>query len=154
MNIVLINPEIPPNTGNIARLCAVTQSTLHLIEPFGFEMNDKDLKRAGMDYWQHLQWHRWPDWVTFERQLPAGARLWMVECKGAQRYDQVAWQKDDYIVLGRETKGIPQPLLERYHDSWIRIPMFNPTSRSLNLSNCAALVLYEALRQSGFEGEI
>lgn len=154
MHIVLINPEIPPNTGNIARLCAVTRSTLHLIEPFGFNIDDRDLKRAGMDYWQHLEWHRWPDWVTFERQLPPSARLWMVECSGQKRYDQVHWQLDDYIVLGRETKGIPSPLLQRYQENWIHIPMFNPTSRSLNLSNCAALVLYEALRQTGFPGEI
>lgn len=160
MNIVLINPEIPPNTGNIARLCAVTQSTLHLIEPFGFELNDKDLKRAGMDYWQHLEWHRWPDWIHFEEYAkqrsssPSGPRFWMVECKGEKRYDEVHWESNDYIVLGRETKGIPQALLERYKDFWIRIPMFNPTSRSLNLSNCAALVLYEALRKTGFVGEI
>jgi tRNA (cytidine/uridine-2'-O-)-methyltransferase len=162
MNIVLINPEIPPNTGNIARLCAVTRTTLHLIEPLGFKLDDRDLKRAGMDYWQHLEWHRWPDWATFERSLPTPInaenatppRFWMVECAGNKRYDQVQWQPNDYIVLGRETKGIPEPLLDRYRDSWIRIPMFNTTSRSLNLSNCAALVLYEALRQTGFRGEI
>ena len=132
MNIVLINPEIPPNTGNIARLCAVTQSTLHLIEPFGFELNDKDLKRAGMDYWQHLEWYRWPDWIHFEEYAkqrsssPSEPRFWMVECKGEKRYDEVHWESNDYIVLGRETKGIPKVLLERYKDFWIRIPMFNP----------------------------
>lgn len=154
MHIVLINPEIPSNTGNIARLCSVTRSTLHLVGTLGFTLNDRELKRAGMDYWEHLEWHRWTDWHSFEEQLPEDARLWFVECNGKKRYSEVPWQQGDYIVLGRETKGIPQALLDKYSDCWIRIPMFNPHSRSLNLSNCAALVLYEALRATGFEGEL
>ena len=153
MNIVLINPEIPSNTGNIARLCAATRTTLHLIKPFGFELDDRHLKRAAMDYWQHVDCQQWPDWAAFEQQLPPAARLWMIECKGSKRYDEVQWHPEDYIVLGRETKGIPSPLLERYQNHWVRIPMFSPFCRSLNLSNCAALVLYEALRQRGFSGE-
>ena len=118
MHIVLINPEIPPNTGNIARLCAVTKSTLHLIEPLGFELDDRTLKRAGMDYWQHLEWQRWKDWAAFEKSLAHNSRLWFIECDGTRRYDQVPWQTDDYIVLGRETKGIPAPLLQRYSDQF------------------------------------
>ena len=155
MHIVLINPEIPPNTGNIARLCAATKTTLHLIEPLGFHLEDRNLKRAGMDYWRQLQWYRWPDWRSFEKQIPHGSNLWFVECAGKRLYTEIAWEPNDYIVLGRETKGIPTALLERYKDFWIRIPMFNPQSRSLNLSNCAAIVLYEALRQTGlFSKEI
>lgn len=153
MNIVLLEPEIPPNTGNVARLCAATKSTLHLIEPFGFKLDDKQLKRAGMDYWEHVEWHRWPDWATFRNRLPASARLWLIESGGPKHYAEVSYSIDDYLVFGRETAGLPKALLEKFHDSWLRIPMFNPESRSLNLSNCVALVLFEALRQVGFPGE-
>ena len=89
MNVVLVEPEIPPNTGNVARLCAATKSTLHLIEPFGFTLDDKQLKRAGLDYWQHLKWHRWQNWPVFQKQLPPGARLWLIESQGAQHYAEV-----------------------------------------------------------------
>ena len=154
MNIVLVEPEIPPNTGNVARLCAATGSTLHLIEPFGFKLGDAQLKRAGMDYWQHVQWRRWPGWPAFEQELPAGARLWFIESDGPQHYAQVAYQNNDYLVFGRETAGLPKALIQSHPDSWLRIPMFNPKARSLNLSNCVALVLYEALRQQGFQGEL
>ena len=154
MNIVLVQPEIPPNTGNVARLCAATRSTLHLIEPFGFKLDDSQLKRAGMDYWQQVQWHRWPNWQSFQQQVPADRRLWFVEQGGAQLYSDVKYSADDYLVFGRETAGLPTPLLEGHRETWIRIPMFNPAARSLNLSNCAALVLFEALRQQGFIGEL
>ena len=154
MQIVLLEPEIPPNTGNVARLCAATNSALHLIEPFGFTLDDAQLKRAGMDYWQHVQWHRWPDWAAFHKQLPTTARLWFVESNGPQLYTDVTFTADDYLIFGRETAGLPKKLLEDNRDRWIRIPMFNPNARSLNLSNCAALVLFEALRQQGFNGEI
>jgi tRNA (cytidine/uridine-2'-O-)-methyltransferase len=150
MHIVLLEPEIPPNTGNVARLCAATRSTLHLIEPFGFKLDDTQLKRAGMDYWQHVTWHRWPNWAAFTGALPAGARLWFIEQGGAQRYDEARYQPEDYLVFGRETAGLPKALLEHHRERWLRIPMFNPEARSLNLSNCAALVLFEALRQQGF----
>jgi tRNA (cytidine/uridine-2'-O-)-methyltransferase len=153
MNIVLLEPEIPPNTGNIARLCAATRSRLHLIEPFGFMLDDRTLKRAGMDYWQHVDWHRWPNWAEFVRPLPAHARLWFIESQGPRRYADAQYQPDDYLVFGRETAGLPAALLKQYPDRWIRIPMFNAAARSLNLSNCVALVLYEALRQTGFDGE-
>ena len=154
MNIVLLEPEIPPNTGNVARLCAATKSVLHLIEPFGFKLDDSQLKRAGMDYWQQVQWHRWKNWTAFTEKLPANARLWFIESNGPKRYSDAAFASDDYLIFGRETAGLPKPLLEKYPESWLRIPMFNPESRSLNLSNCVALVLFEALRQQGFEGEI
>jgi tRNA (cytidine/uridine-2'-O-)-methyltransferase len=153
VHIVLVEPEIPPNAGNVARLCAATKTTLHLIEPFGFKLEDKDLKRAGMDYWQHVEWHRWKNWSAFQQQLLSGARLWFVESGGPKLYSEASYAPDDYLVFGRETAGLPKDLLEENRDSWLRIPMFNPQARSLNLSNCVALVLFEALRQQGFGGE-
>ncbi len=154
MNVVLFEPEIPPNTGNVARLCAATRSTLHLIEPFGFKLDDKTLKRAGMDYWQHVRWHRWANWAEFQIQLPPAARLWFVESNGSRHYAQVTYDRDDYLVFGRETAGLPQALLVQHRDQWIRIPMFHSDARSLNLSNCVAVVLYEALRQLGFPEQL
>lgn len=154
MNIVLVQPEIPPNTGNVARLCAATRSPLHLIEPLGFKLDDTQLKRAGMDYWQQLEWHRWADWNAFQSQLPSDGRLWFVESNGPKHYGQVAFLPEDYLVFGRETAGLPKSLLEQNPERWLRIPMFNEKARSLNLSNCVALVLYEALRQQNFSGEV
>ncbi len=154
MNIVLVEPEIPPNTGNVARLCAATNSRLHLIEPFGFKLDDAQLKRAGMDYWQQVEWHRWASWADFFKPLPAQARLWFVESGGAKNYTEAKFLPEDYFVFGRETAGLPKSLLEQFPENWLRIPMFNLKSRSLNLSNCVALVLYEALRQQNFQGEI
>jgi tRNA (cytidine/uridine-2'-O-)-methyltransferase len=154
MNIVLVEPEIPPNTGNVARLCAVTRSTLHLIEPFGFKLDDAALKRAGMDYWQQVRWQRWSGWRAFHEQIPPDARLWFIESEGPQKYSDVVYGPEDYLVFGRETAGLPKVLLAENSKRWLRVPMFNPASRSLNLSNCVALVLYEALRQQGFSGEI
>src|SRR3954447_2358797 len=154
MNIVLVEPEIPPNTGNVARLCAATKTRLHLIEPFGFQLDDKQLKRAGMDYWQQVEWHRWPNWTAFRAAIPAAARLWLVESDGPRLYSEVEFGAEDYLVFGRETAGLPKQLLEQNREGWLRIPMFNPESRSLNLSNCAAIVLFEALRQQGFRGEL
>lgn len=153
LNLVLVEPEIPPNTGNVARLCAATRTRLHLIEPFGFKLDDRQLKRAGMDYWEHVAWQRWKSWSEFAGALPPEARLWFIESAGAKSYAQVQYAPGDYLVFGRETAGLPKSLLEARPEHWLRIPMFNPASRSLNLSNCAALVLYEALRQLGFPGE-
>lgn len=152
MNIVLVQPEIPPNTGNVARLCAATRTTLHLIEPFGFKLDDATLKRAGMDYWQQVKWQRWASWPAFMEKLPADARLWFIESDGPQFYADVKFASDDYLVFGRETAGLPKQLLEQHRERWLRIPMFNTAARSLNLSNCVALVLFEALRQQGFPG--
>ena len=154
MNIVLVEPEIPPNAGNVARLCAATKSVLHLIEPFGFKLDDAQLKRAGMDYWQQVQWHRWKNWRAFAR---AASRRGAALVRGIQRprpYNEAQFGRDDYLVFGRETAGLPPQLLAENRDRWLRIPMFNPASRSLNLSNCVALVLFEALRQQGFPGEM
>jgi tRNA (cytidine/uridine-2'-O-)-methyltransferase len=154
MHVVLLEPEIPPNTGNVARLCAATCSTLHLIEPFGFKLDDAQLRRAGMDYWQHVTWHRWPNWAAFQKALPSGSNLWFVESNGPQLYTEVRFAPTDYLVFGRETAGLPQKLLQENPSRWVRIPMFNRQARSLNLSNCVALVLFEALRQQGFSGEV
>jgi tRNA (cytidine/uridine-2'-O-)-methyltransferase len=154
MHVVLVQPEIPPNTGNVARLCAATSSTLHLIEPFGFKLDDKQLKRAGMDYWQHLKWHRWPNWTEFQASLHSDSRMWFIESNGPKRYTEVAFGVGDYLVFGRETAGLPAQLLDANQEHWLRLPMFNPNARSLNLSNCVAIVLFEALRQNGFEGEL
>jgi tRNA (cytidine/uridine-2'-O-)-methyltransferase len=154
MNIVLLEPEIPPNTGNVARLCAATKSVLHLIEPFGFKLDDAALKRAGMDYWQQVEWHRWKNWNAFLENVPANATLWFVESNGPKLYSDAKFSPDDYLVFGRETAGLPRQLLESHRENWLRIPMFNAASRSLNLSNCVALVLFEALRQQDFAGEI
>jgi tRNA (cytidine/uridine-2'-O-)-methyltransferase len=154
MNVVLVEPEIPPNTGNVARLCAATRTELHLIEPFGFRLDDTQLKRAGMDYWRHVTWHRWQDWNQFHKRLLPNSGLWFIESNGPRLYTEAKFSPGDYFVFGRETAGLPRKLLELNTDSWLRIPMFNPEARSLNLSNCVALVLFEALRQQGFRGEV
>lgn len=150
MHVVLVEPEIPPNTGNVARLCAATRTTLHLIEPLGFRLDDAQLKRAGMDYWEEVEWRRWADWSAFEGNLAPTARLWMVESNGPRLYTEVQYVQNDYLVFGRETAGLPKALLERHKEDWIGIPMLNAKARSLNLSNCVAIVLFEALRQLKF----
>lgn len=154
MHIVLLEPEIPPNTGNVARICAATRSTLHLVEPLGFKLDDTRLKRAGMDYWRHVTWHRWSDWMAFRRAVSDNARLWFIESKGPRLYSEADFAADDYLVFGRETAGLPKKLLRDHPHSWLRIPMFHNQARSLNLSNCVALVLFEALRQQGFQREV
>ena len=146
-HVVLLEPEIPPNTGNIARLCAATHSTLHLVEPLGFELDDRQLRRAGMDYWQHLQWRRWPDWPSFLQHLPPNARVWLVEQGAPRAYHSAQFQPGDVLAFGRESTGLPPALLAAAQDRWLDIPMPNPRCRSLNLSNCVAIVLFEALRQ-------
>lgn len=151
LHVVLVEPEIPPNTGNIARLCAAIGAHLHLIEPMGFRLDDATLRRAGMDYWRLVSWSRWRDWATFRRGLPGKARLWFVEDGGPIRHDHADFQQGDYLVFGRETAGLPAPLLEANAHRWIRIPMLHPGVRSLNLSSSVAIVAYEALRQAGFE---
>lgn len=154
MNIVLVEPEIPPNTGNIARLCAATRTTLHLIEPLGFRLDERTLKRAGMDYWHHVDYHIWSNWSAFKERLRADHALWFIESNGPRRYTEARFGPEDYLVFGRETAGLPHAWLEQDREHWLRIPMFNSNARSLNLSNCAALVLFEALRQTGFAGEL
>ena len=150
MKVVLLCPEIAGNTGNIARLCAATRSPLHLIEPLGFRLDDRELARAGMDYWRLVEWHRWTDWPSFMIAQPPGAKCWFIEQGGARSYHEVNYGPDDYLVFGRETAGLPAILLNAHREYWLQIPMANPEARSLNLANSVALVLYEALRQNGF----
>lgn len=150
MHIVLVNPEIPQNTGNIARTCAATGARLHLIKPLGFELSDRYLKRAGLDYWHMMQFETHESWPDFLRQYPH-ARLHFATTKAPRDYCQVSYGPDDFLVFGRETKGLDEELLARHYDQCIRIPM-RADARSLNLSNSVAVTLYEALRQQGFPG--
>ena len=150
MNIVLLEPEIPANTGNIGRTCVATKTALHLIRPLGFLLREKELKRAGMDYWQQIDLHLYDDWQDFLRQNP-GARLVMASTKGRIIYSDFQYQSNDFLVFGKESAGIPEEILKEHPDTTVRIPML-PDIRSLNLSNSAAIVLYEALRQTGFAG--
>lgn len=147
-NIVLVNPEIPQNTGNIARTCAATGAVLHLIEPLGFSLADRYLKRAGLDYWHLMEYHVYSGMDTFLEQR-GGARMHFATTKAPRGYHEVRYRDGDYLVFGCETRGLPERLLEARYDQCIRIPM-RPEARSLNLANSAAVVLYEALRQTGF----
>lgn len=149
IHIVLIEPEIPQNTGNIARTCAATGSELHLIEPLGYKLEDKYLKRAGLDYWHLVNVHVHKDFSELLAQYPQG-EFYYASTKAPQSYAQVAYPKDVFLVFGRESRGLPENLLERVYDRCIRIPMVEG-ARSLNLSNSVAIVTYEALRQHQFE---
>lgn len=154
MNIVLYQPEIPANTGNIGRTCVATGAVLHLIEPLGFRLTGKELRRAGMDYWEHLDVRRYMNFAEFaERNIACnpGAKLWMATTKAKKIYTQVQFCADDFIMFGRESAGIPEDILVDYEDTCIRIPMLDKI-RSLNLSNSVSIVLYEALRQQSFAG--
>lgn len=145
-HVVLVEPEIPPNTGNIARLCAATGAHLHLIEPLGFELSDKQLKRAGMDYWQRVAWQTWPDWEAFLKgEKPQ--RLHLFTTKATQSYWDATYHKGDYLVFGRETKGLPESMLEAYQPNCVRIPIEREAARSLNLATATGIGLFEALRQ-------
>lgn len=150
MNIVLVNPEIPQNTGNIARTCAATGAVLHLIEPLGFSLADKYLKRAGLDYWNLMEYHVYPDLEAFWKAHP-GIRAHFATTKAPRSYHEAQYRDGDFLVFGCETRGLPENLLEKAYDRCIRIPM-RAEARSLNLANSAAIVLYEALRQNGFPG--
>jgi len=151
MNVVLVEPEIPPNTGNVARLCAATGVTLHLVGPLGFRLDDRELKRAGMDYWAQVTWRYWDSFAALQqaaaRREPCPPRFYFVENKTSRWYTTPRYRWGDYLVFGRETAGLPAALLEARRDAVVAIPQFNPDARSLNLSNCVAIVLYEALRQ-------
>ena len=150
MNIVLMNPEIPQNTGNIARTCAATGTMLHLIEPLGFSLEDKYVRRAGLDYWHMMKYRVYPDFGALLEAYPE-ARMHFLSTKAPRCYTEAAFEPDDFLVFGCETKGLPESLLEKVYDRCIRIPMI-AEARSLNLSNAAAIVLYEALRSQNFEG--
>lgn len=150
MNIVLLEPEIPANTGNIGRTCVAAGVRLHLIEPLGFHLSEKALKRAGMDYWKELDVTTYIDYQDFLDRNP-GARIYMATTKARKMYTEVSYEPDCYIMFGKESAGIPEELLLKNQERAIRIPMVGDT-RSLNLSNSVAIVLYEALRQNHFPG--
>lgn len=150
MNIVLHQPEIPANTGNIGRTCVATGTKLHLIEPLGFRIDEKQIKRAGMDYWEKLDYERYINYQDFMEKNP-GAKVYYATTKAKRTYTDVTFGPDDYIMFGKESAGIPEEILIDNEETCIRIPMLSEI-RSLNLSNSVAIVLYEALRQQGFTG--
>lgn len=148
LQIVLVEPEIPPNTGNIARLCGATCTILHLVKPLGFSIDDRQLKRAGLDYWDAVDIRIWESFAELQAATPNG-RWWYTSKKAARSYIAADYQPGDLIVFGKETKGLPAELLAAQADHAIRIPIFSQRVRSLNLSTSAGIVLYEALRQCG-----
>lgn len=151
MNVVLVEPEIPPNTGNIARLCAATGATLHLVGPLGFRLDDRTLRRAGMDYWEQVTWKYWESFDQVQdaaRQQPGPPRFYFATTKSPRPYTWPRYAWGDYLVFGRETAGLPAALLAAHAEQTITIPMLNPHARSLNLATAVAVVLYEAVRQT------
>lgn len=144
--MVLVAPEIPPNTGSIARLCAATYTRLHLIRPLGFSLDDRYLKRAGLDYWPHVDLHVYDNWAAFRRRH-GEARLLLYSARAERSYLEARYQTGDFLVFGRETKGLPPALLAAHRDETYVIPIDSPHVRSLNLSNAVSIVVYEALRQ-------
>lgn len=156
-NIVLVEPEIPQNTGNIARTCAATGCRLHLVRPLGFEVSDKYLKRAGLDYWQYVEICYWDDFDSLKSAYPQ-ANFYYFTTKGRKRHSDAHFKEGDFLVFGKETRGLPEELLKANPDRCLRIPMIGET-RSLNLSNSVAVAVYEGLRQNDFgnlntEGEL
>ena len=149
LNIVLYEPEIPANTGNIGRTCVATGTKLHLIEPLGFSLSEKALKRAGMDYWSQLEVERYVNYEDFLQRNP-GAKIYMATTKAKKIYSEASYEPDCYIMFGKESAGIPEEILVEHPEECVRIPMIGET-RSLNLSNSVAIVLYEALRQNQFD---
>ena len=149
LNIVLYEPEIPANTGNIGRTCVATGTRLHLIEPLGFHLDEKSIKRSGMDYWSELDVTTYVNWDDFCEKNP-GAKIYMATTKGRHVYTEVSYEPDCYIMFGKESAGIPEEILLDNQENCVRIPMWGDI-RSLNLSNSVSIVLYEALRQNGFE---
>ena len=148
LHVVLVQPEIPPNTGSIARLCAATCTRLHLIRPLGFSLDNRYLKRAGLDYWPWVDVHVYDDWQQF-RQQRRGARLHFFSARATRSYLTARYAPGDHLVFGSETKGLPPALLAAHRNQTYVIPIFSPHVRSLNLSNAASIVVYEALRQLG-----
>lgn len=150
MNIVLHEPEIPANTGNIGRTCVATGTSLHLIKPLGFDISDKAVRRAGMDYWKELDLRVYENFEEFVEKNP-GARIYMATTKARKAYTEVEYKGNDFIMFGKESAGIPEEILVKYEETSVRIPMIGEI-RSLNLSNSVSIILYEALRQQDFEG--
>jgi tRNA (cytidine/uridine-2'-O-)-methyltransferase len=150
LNVVLLEPEIPQNTGNISRTCAATGCSLHLVGPLGFSLEDRYLRRAGLDYWHLLDLHVYDDWAAFRAAHP-GVRPWMATTKGARHYCDAAYRDGDWLLFGKETRGLPEGMLAADYERAVRLPM-REGARSLNLSNSVAVMVYEALRQLGFPG--
>ena len=144
-NVVLIEPEIPPNTGNIGRLCVATRSTLHLVKPLGFSLDDRELRRAGLDYWEEVRLQLWDSFDALRNAQPAETRYFFLTTKSKRPYYEVKFQKDDFLIFGRETKGLAESLLAVNVDKCITIPTYG--TRSLNLATAVAIVLFEAVRQ-------
>jgi len=149
LNVVLIAPEIPPNTGNIGRLCLATGSTLHLVKPLGFELSDAQLKRAGLDYWEHLNVRVHEDVENFFKDLPASAPRVFLSKKAGRIYYDWKYEPGTYLIFGRETSGLSDEILNRHPGETVRIPLYDARVRSLNLSNAVGIVVYEAIRQLG-----
>lgn len=145
-NVVLVEPEIPPNTGNIGRLCLATGSHLHLVEPLGFSVDDRQLRRAGMDYWSKINVSYWQNLTQFDQATVSSGRRFLFTTKVTRPYWEIRFMTDDYLIFGRETKGLPESFLAGYVDSCYTIPM-RAGARSLNLATCVAIVLFEAVRQ-------
>lgn len=150
-NIVLVEPEIPQNAGNIARTCAVTNSKLHMVRPLGFEVSDKYLKRAGLDYWHFLDITYYDSIEEVMDKYYNGSNFWFFSTKAKHIHSDVSYKDGDFLVFGKETKGLPESLLKKYYDQCVRLPMMDET-RSLNLSNSVCVGVYEALRQTGYQG--
>ncbi len=149
VKVVLVNPEIPPNTGNIARTCAATATELHLVKPLGFELSDRQLKRAGLDYWPHVNLHIHPSWTVFEAESRSqGGRLIGLSTKGTVRYTDIPYQDTDWLLFGKETRGLPPEILDNC-ELTAHIPMVGTGVRSLNLSVSVAVCVFESLRQQG-----
>ena len=152
LHIVFVEPEIPPNTGNIARTCAATDSVLHLVKPLGFSLDEKSLRRAGLDYWPYVTLEVHESLEDFMSKY-GNRRLWLATTKGGQRYTDVTYQDEDMILFGRETAGLPKDFIAAHKDQAVRIPMSESTRlRSFNLANSANIILFEALRQLDFPG--
>ncbi len=145
--IVLFEPEIPNNTGNIGRTCVGTDCELHLIEPFGFEIDDKQLKRAGLDYWPNLKWHRYASYEAWKNTVPDFSRVFFFSKKASKVYSDTKFQPGDWFVFGKETKGLPDTILNQHSAQTLHMPMYGPI-RSLNLANAVAIAIYEGLRQT------
>jgi tRNA (cytidine/uridine-2'-O-)-methyltransferase len=153
LHVVLIEPEIHTNTGNIGRLCVAAGAALHLVEPLGFEITDRRLKRAGLDYWPRLEWHTYPDLQTFQRQhAPRAGSTWYATGRGRHRHWDVSYRAGDTLVFGKESVGLPDELVEREVERTVRIPI-RPEARSLNLAHAVGIVVFEALRQFDLAGE-
>jgi tRNA (cytidine/uridine-2'-O-)-methyltransferase len=154
IHVVLVHPEIHWNTGNAGRTCLATGATLHLVEPLGFSLGEREVKRAGLDYWEHVDLRTWPSWDDFQRALPSLGEPWFFSTKGKRVYwdAPLGAAHDTVLVFGRETGGLPEELHERYADRMVAMPIASPLVRSLNLSTCVGIAAYEVLRQRRAHG--